>query len=223
MSDEPSQEPTPSPAPAETPQQERERLIAELEKDVRRPGVGVLPPVAAIALVGSLFLLGSMRADLAYFFSSRDPIELGAEGGYHVERAVSNRYAQLHGVPSLRGWYVEESAGSFVIVGVMDTPLLVRRATFPDEARDATGKRPQPKQNPFFARGRLLSREDASRYSDVFEQYSAWSGDQAQWLLLAEQPPGGDRSVLLYGSFLALFSLVNAWLFVRGLLLRKKR
>lgn len=221
MSDEPSQEP--APAPAETPEQERERLIAELEKDVRRPGVGVLPPVAAIALAGSLFLLFSMRADLAYFFSSRDPIELGAEGDYHFDRAVSNRYAQMHGVPSLRGWYVDETSGSYVIVGVNDTPLLVRRTTFPDEARDATGKRPQPKQNPFFARGRLLSREDASRYADVFEQYSTWSGNAAQWLLLAEQPPGGDRSVLLYGSFLTLFSLVNAYLFVRGLLLRRKR
>ena len=222
MSDEPSQDPTPSPAPAETPEQERERLIAEMEKDIRRPRVGVLPPVAAIALAGSLFLLFSMRADLAYFFSSREPIELGAEGGYHFEAAATNRYAQVHGVPSLRGWYVDETSGSYVIIGVNDTPLLVRRATFPDEARDATGKRPQPKQNPFFARGRLLSREDASRYSDVFEQYATWSGDKVQWLLLAEQPPGGDRSVLLYGSFLVLFSLVNAWLLVRGLMLRRK-
>jgi hypothetical protein len=222
VSHEPSQEPKPTPEPAGTPAQERERLIAELEKDLRRPRVGVLPPVAAIALAGSLFLLYSMRSDLAYFFSSREPIELGAEGGYHFERAATNRYAQVHGVPSLRGWYVDEPSGSYVIIGVRDTPLLVRRATFPDEARDATGKRPQPKQNPFFARGRLLGRDDASRYSEVFEQYAQWSGDRVEWLLLAEQPPGGDRSVVLSGSFLVVFSLVNAWLLVRGLMLRRR-
>ncbi|MEW5738328.1 MAG: hypothetical protein AB1938_05345 [Myxococcota bacterium] len=220
MSDE---QPAPEQPKPETPEAERERFIAELEKDLKRPGVGVLPPVAAIALVGSLFLLGWMRSDFAYYFSSREPIELGAEGDYHLERALSNRYAQLHGVPSARGWYVDEADGSFVIVGVNDTPLLVRRVTFPDEARDPTGKRPQPRQNPFFARGRLLSREDASRYADVFSQYEAWSGTKASWLLLAEQPPGGDRSVLLYGSFLGVFALVNAWLLVRGLMFRRKK
>lgn len=222
MSEEPSQEPTPTPAPGEPSAQERERLIAELEQDLRRPRVGVLPPVAAVALAGSLFLLYSMRSDLAYFFSSREPIELGAEGDYHFERAVTNRYAQVHGVPSLRGWYVDEPSGSYVIVGVSDTPLLVRRATFPEEARDATGKRPQPKQNPFFARGRLLDRDDASRYSEVFEQYARWSGERMEWLLLAEQPPGGDRTVVLSGAFLVIFSLVNAWLLVRGLMVRRR-
>jgi hypothetical protein len=222
MSDEASPGSSPAAPPPESPVEERERLIAELERGVRRPGVGVLPPVAAIALAGALFLLGSLREDLAYFVSSRDPIELGAEGDYHLERAASNRYAQVHGLPSGRGWYVDETSGSFVVVGVLDTGLLVRRATFPDEAREPSGRRPQPKQNPFFARGRLLSREDASRYADVFAQYEAWSGVAPQWLLLAEQPPGGARGVLLSAAFLALFSLVNAYLLVRGLLLRRR-
>jgi hypothetical protein len=220
MSEQPAAPVTPKP---ETPDDERERFIAQLENELRRPGVGVLPPVAAVALVGTLFLLAWMWADVAYFFSSRVPIELGAEGDYHFERAVSNRYAQVHGVPSARGWYVDEAAGSFVIVGVNDTPLLVRRVTFPDEVRDATGKRPQPRQNPFFARGRLLSREDSSRYADVFSQYEAWSGVQVKWLLLAEQPPGGDRRTILFGAFLSLFALVNAWLLVRGLMTRRKQ
>lgn len=223
MSEQPPSAEPPSSPPPETPGQERDRLIAALEKDLRRPGVGVLPPVAAIALAGAVFLLGWMRADIAYFFSSRTPIELGAEGDYHFDRAVSNRYAQMHGVPSTRGWYVDEADGSFVVLGVSDTPLLVRRIVFPEEARDAAGRRPQPRQNPFFARGRLLSRADASRYDDVFAQYEAWSGQKVGWLLLAEQPPGADRSTVLYTSFLGLFALVNAWLLVRGLVLVRKR
>ena len=133
-----------------------------MEKELARPRVGVLPPVAVLAHAGGLTLAWWMRADAAYFFSSPTPIELGAEGDYHLDRAVSNRYAQMHGVPTVRGWYVEEKEGSFVVLGVTDTPLLVKRVTFEDENRRLPdGKRPQPRQNPFFARGRLLSRDDA--------------------------------------------------------------
>lgn len=197
---------------------EREALIAKLEQQLERPRVGVLPPVAAIAFVGALFLAFQMRADVAYFFSSREPIELGAVGGYFPERAVSNRYAQVHGVPSARGWYVEEPEGSFVVLAVNDTPFLVKRVTFPDEQRrGADGKRPQPRQNPFFARGRLLARADAPAYEPIFAEYEAWSGLRASWLLVAEQPPGRDLGTVAMFGFLVAFALLNAWLFVRGL------
>lgn len=201
---------------------EREQLIAKLERDLSRPRVGVLPPVAALACLGALFLAAQMRADVTYFFSSRDPIELGAEGGYAPDQALTNRYAQLHGVPSARGWYVDEADGAFVVVGVNDTPFLVKRAAFPDEQRrGADGKRPQPRQNGFFARGRLLAREDVPTHAEVFSEFEAWSGTKAQWLLIAEQPPGRDfKTVAMFG-FLMLFALVNAWLFVRGLTLRR--
>lgn len=183
----------------------------------------MLPPIALLALIVGLTLAWWMRGDTAYFFSSRAPIELGAEGDYHPERAVSNRYAQLHGTPSLRGWYVEEKDGSFVVLGVNDTPILVKRTTFEDENRRlADGKRPQPRQNPFFARGRLLSRADADRYEDVFREFESWSGQQAGWILMAEQPPGKDFGTVAMFSFMVLFALVNGWLFARGLSLRKK-
>lgn len=202
--------------------EERDRLIAELERRASRPRVGVLPPVAAVAVLGSLFLLASMRGDLAYFFSSRQPIELGAEGDYRFAQAVSNRYAQVHGLPSARGWYVDDTDGSWVVVGVVDAPLLVRRVTFPAEAPQADGRRPQPLQNPFFARGRLLSRADAGRYLGVFDQYEAWSGTRPEWLLLAEQPPGQSRGTLAYAVFLASFAALNGFLLIRGLRLRRR-
>ncbi len=217
-----SQPPEPQgPAPVD-PLVEREQAIARLERDLARPRVGVLPPVAAIACLGALFIAAQLRADVAYFFSSREPLELGAEGGYFPERAVDNRYAQLHGVPSARGWYVEEAEGSFVVVGVTDTPFLVKRATFPEEQRrGADGKRPQPRQNGFFARGRLQAREAVPTHAEVFTEYEAWAGTKAQWLLLAERPPGRDlRTVVMFG-FLVLFAALNAWLFVRGLTLRR--
>lgn len=196
--------------------------MAQLEQSLARRRVGVFPPVAAIAMAGALFLAWSMRAEVEYFFSSRQPLELGAEGDYHPERAVTNRYAQLHGVPSARGWYVEETEGSFVVVGVLDLPVLVKRAVFPDELARGEGKRPQPRQNPFFARGRLLSRAQAERYAEVFKSYEAWSGAPAHWLLVAEAPPGKDLSTVAMFSFVLLFAAVNGWLLVRGLSLRRR-
>ncbi len=198
---------------------ERDGFIAKLEADLqKKPRIGLLPPVAAVALVASLALAVSYFDDVSYFFSSRDPIELGAEGSYHFDRALTNRYAQLHGVPTVRGWYVEEAAGAFVILGVSDTPIAVRRVTFEDEnKRLGDGKRPQPRQNPFFARGRLLSREQAGKYEEALREYDAWSGTKVQWLLLAETPPGKDwASAAIFGGLLA-FAALNLWLLKRGL------
>jgi hypothetical protein len=201
---------------------EQQQLIDKMERDLAKRGVGVLPPVAALAMLAGLFLAYWMRADASYFFSSKTPIELGAEGDYRLDQAVTNRYAQVHGVPTVRGWYVEEKEGSFVVVGLNDTKVLVKRVTFEDENRRlADAKRPQPRQNPFFARGRLLSRADAERYADVFREYDEWSGVKAEWLLLAEQPPGRDFSSAGMFAFVLLFAAVNGWLFVRGLTLKR--
>ncbi len=198
---------------------EREAYIAKLEAELnKKPRVGVLPPVAAIGLIASLAVGYTMRDDVQYYFSSREPIELGAEGDYHFERAVPNRYAQLHGVPTAKGWYVDEADGAFVVLGVNDTPVAVRRATFEDENRRLSdGKRPQPRQNPFFARGRLLNREQAEKYEEALRAYEAWNQGRVQWLLLAEVPPGKDVKGMAYFSGLLVFAALNLWLLKRGL------
>lgn len=203
-------------------QSEREALIAQLEADNARRPSGAFVPIAAVALLATLALGFWMKSDTAYYFSSREPLELGAEGDYHVERALSNRYAQIHGVPSARGWYTEEADGSFVVVGINDTPVLLRRATFDEENRRLLdGKRAQPRQNPFFARGRLFSRADASQYEEVFREYETWSGSAAQWILLAERAPGQDFAAVAMFGVVIFFAAVNAWLVVRGLALRR--
>ncbi len=197
---------------------ERDAFIAKLEADqAKKPKVGVLPSVALVGLLMALFFAWQQREDVSYFFSSRTPIELGAEGAYQFERAQPNRYVQMHGVPSARGWYVDEVEGAFVIVGVNDTSLAVRRRTFDDENRRVGDVRPQPRQNPFFARGRLLSREQAARYEVPLSEYEKWSGARVQWVLLAEVSPGKD--LLSAGLFVGalLFAVLNAWLLKRGL------
>ena len=44
---------------------------------------------------------------------------------------------------------------------------------------------------------------------------------KAEWLLLAEQPPGRDFSSAGMFAFVLLFAAVNGWLFVRGLTLKR--
>ncbi len=208
---------TPAP-PSRVDDVEREKLLVEMEKELARPRVGVWPPVALFAMLAGLAFAYWVKADAEYFFSSHTPIELGAEGEYHFEKAISNRYAQVHGVPTARGWYVEEKEGSAVVIGVSDTSLLVKRVTFDDEKRRLPdSKRPQPRQNSFFARGRLLSRAEASKYDEVFREYEAWSGIPAQWLLLTEHSPGQDYAGVSFLGLVLLFVALNGWLFIRGI------
>lgn len=205
--------------------EDRERRIAELETRLSRPpGVGVLPPVAAIALAGALAMMWLQRDDLAYFFSSREPIDLGVEGAYRFDLAQTNRYAQLHGVPTSHGAYWMERDETYLAIGVRETPLLVRRATFPNEAwAPGSAKGPPPDQRPFSVRGRLLSRADASKYEDAFKKHDEWAEVGAKWMLLAEQRPGGDYAGMMWFSVLLAFAGVNVWLLVRGVVAFLKR
>src|SRR3712207_8896429 len=84
--------------------EEREQRIAGLEARLaRRRRGGVKPPVALVAIRVSVALRWMQRRELLYFFTSRTPLSLGAESEYSYEALVSNRYAQLHGIPTAHG------------------------------------------------------------------------------------------------------------------------
>jgi hypothetical protein len=205
-------------------QQERDRRIAELEERLRRRGVGVKAPVAVLALVVGGVLLGLLWKDLAYVFSSRTPLTLGAEGEYRYEQLESNRYVQVHGVPTLRGAYGREGEDVYVVVGLRESPFLVRRRALPGEEWAPGRVPPRPDPRPFGVRGRLLAEEDAERYREGFkllrEMGEVQPRDGRLWLVVEGERPGGDKGVLLAALVLVLFLLGNAALLVRGL---KKR
>jgi hypothetical protein len=210
------------PTALEERRQDREQRIAELEAKLARPSnVGVTPLVAAVALVFSGYLAWGQRADLEYqFLAPKEPIDLGAEGAYRFDLAQSNRYVQLHGAPSPRGWYFVERNTTVVALGIVDTPIILRRPTLPSE-RWTPGQQPAPSPDPrpFTVRGRLLSRDDAPpRYADAFSEYERWSGAPAKWILLQEDKPGGDLGGQAWVAVLVLFGALNAWLLVRGTL-----
>ncbi len=202
----------------------RAKRLAQLEAKLSKPpSVGVVPPVAALALVGALGLLFMQRQDFEYFFSPKEPLELGAEGNYHFEVAQSNRYAQVHGTPTVRGAYWLEQGSTLVAIGLRDTPLMVRRATLPSENWRVGTTPPQPDQRTFSVRGRLLSRADASKLGDAFSQLETWGEVHPAWVLLAEERPGGNMGTMAWLAGLTTFAAVNAWLLLRGLLSRRTR
>ena len=196
---------------------DRDERIAELEARLdRRNPVGVMPPVAALALLGTLAVLWLDKRDLDYFLSERAPLSLGAEGDYHFERLTSGRYAEIHGLPTGRGVYGSERGGTWVVVGLRETPVLVKRPTLPTERWKEGAPPPQPDQRPFAVRGRLLSRADAGRLSPAFEKMEQLGELKPKWILEEGVRPGADLiSVATFGG-LSAFALLNAWLLIRS-------
>lgn len=228
MSESEPKPPEPEPSSPERPAEpsvleerrdDREQRIAELEAKLNRPtNVGVTPLVALVALLFSSYLIWGQRADLEYQFTApKEAIDLGAEGTYRFDLAQSNRYAQIHGTPSPRGWYWVERNTTVVAVGVVDTPVILRRPTLPSESWKPGEPPPPPDPRPFTVRGRLLSREEAPpKYADAFTEYEKWSGAPAKWILLQEDKPGGDLGGQIWVAVLGLFAALNLWLLVRG-------
>jgi hypothetical protein len=84
--------------------------------------------VAVLALALSGWLLWDLAPDVAYFFSSRDPVDLGGPGAFHLELARENRLARIRGdlekaVPAT----VARSGAPRTIGIVAGTPLVVDR------------------------------------------------------------------------------------------------
>src|SRR5215510_9460396 len=196
--------------------QQREHRIAELEARLASASaIGVKAPVAVLAMAATLVLFWIKRSDIAYYFSPRAPLALGSEGSYHFDQLQSNRYAQIHGIPTVRGAYWRQRDKTFVLIGIQGAPVLVRRSALPGEEWSPGSTPPQPNQSPFGVRGRLLAQEDADIYRDGFAKLSAMGEVRPHlgrlWILLEGEKPRSDLSTLLFVAALAIFFLLNAW------------
>lgn len=210
------------PLPTSPEQEERDRRIAELEARAARRRVGVKPLSALLAIVVAGVLLGMQWRDLAWFFSPRTPLSLGSEGAYRYEALASNRYAQVHGIPTVRGAYEHGGDGAlYVLVGLRESPFVVRRGALSGEQWTPGRPPPQPDQRPFAVRGRLLAEEDAPRYREALALLRSMGEVQPHdgklWLLIEGEQPGADRGRLLVALALLAFMALNAVLLVKGL------
>ena len=208
------------PAPEDAPEVDPDEALAELQRRAARSTLGIKAPVAVAGLAVVALLTWQGWADVAYFFSPREPLTLGAEGAYRLEEIASNRYVQLHGVPTQRGLYVDESGRASVIVGLRDSPFMVKRPPLPGEERTPGRAPPRPDQRPFGVRGRLLTAEDAPAFSAAFEQLRGF-GELQPWkgqlfLVVEGDKPGRDAGLALAMGLLSAFAAFNAWVLFRA-------
>lgn len=206
--------------------EQRDQMIRDLEARSarRRFGVRWSTALVAIAMAVGLFFWFRVDRDLAYYFSASEPITLGSEGAYAFDRLRSNRYAQIHGLPTNTGLFLRKGNELMVLVGLQNTPVLVQRAALDTES----DKPPTPVDTrPFGIRGRLLAQEDAPRLERGFEQLSRTPGvvpkDGRLWVVVEGERPRGDASALLLSGLLSAFVIVNAWFLVRDLASRRRR
>lgn len=202
--------------------EERERRIAELEARLaRRPRSPLRAPVSLVAIGVAVALLWMQRRELLYFFSSREPLSLGAEGSYRYPALVSNRYAQLHGLPTSVGAYERDGSAVFVLVGLRESPFVVRRPALPGEDWLPGRTPPRPDQRPFAVRGRLLAEQDAPRYQEAFTLLRSKGEVQPLegrlWIVIEGERPGEDVGRLMVSLLLVLVIAANGVLLVRGL------
>jgi hypothetical protein len=204
---------------------DREQYIAALEARLARPAsLGVMPMLAGLALLICALILGFLWDDATYFFSSRSPVQLGAEGDYRFQLAQHNAYVELHGTPTSRGAFGVDNGVNVVAVGVRDTPVMIWRKALKGEEWKPGSKPPPPNQQPFTVRGRLLAREDAGdKFSDALAKLDGFGEVKPKWVLLESVRPGGDFGVAVWTTLLAAVSGVMGWLLVRGLLVMRAK
>jgi len=202
--------------------EDRDARIAELQARLRaRRASFVRAPVALICLAGALYLASRQWPDVAYALSATEPVTLGREGDYRLEALASNRYVQVHGTPAPTAFFGRDRQGPFVVVGLLDTPLLVRRAPLPSETWTPGRPPPPPERTPFAVRGRLLAEAGAPAYRDAFARARELPGLRPQdgrlYIILEGEHPAQDWGAVATAVVLLLFAAFNGWLLLDAL------
>lgn len=167
------------------------------------------PVFAVLTAFLASWLLASLWPDVAYFFSSRDPIDLGGPGAYRLERARENRLVQIRGPLDASSVPVLQRGDPRTVGRVGGTNLVV----------DRPGR-----SGPAIYEGRLLPagrRADYQPIVDELRSRGAPVGDGWQVLRDGERPRRAGLPVI--GSALLLGVLaINLRALVRALFLRPR-
>jgi hypothetical protein len=198
----------------------RAERIADLERRTRRRATGVQLPVAVLCLLAAVYFLMRQGPAVAYFFAGQEPVTLGSEGAYRLDRLRSNTYVQVHGVPLRTAFYGVEHGARIALVPLEDSPLLVRRPLLPTEDWMPGKPPPPPDPRPFGVRGRLLREDELVTYQEAYPRIRKLAGlrpvDGRLWIISEGERPGEDRGALLVALLLIGFIGLNAVLAVLG-------
>jgi hypothetical protein len=94
----------------------------------REPAILVRNPTFAVLMLAlCVWALWDLSPELAYFFSSRQPIDLGGPGAYHLDLARENRLAQIRGELVEAVPIVERSGKPRTVGRLAGTNLVVDR------------------------------------------------------------------------------------------------
>lgn len=174
----------------------------------RRRGSPLLarnPAFAVVALALSGWLLWDLWPDVAFFFSSRDPIDLGGPGAYQLERARENRLVQVRGELAQAVPVTEARSASPRTVGrIAGTNLVVDR--------------PGRGGPPVFE-GRLLPARARAGYAEAVEAMrQRGAAVDERWVVLRDGERPRKKWLPVAGwAILALLAAVNARALVRHL------
>ena len=166
------------------------------------------PAFAVVVLAVSGWLLVGLWPDVAFFLSSREPIDLGGPGAYHLEAARENRLARIRGELAEAVPVTEGRSGARRTVGrVAGTSLVVDR--------------PGRGGPPIFE-GRLLPAGARADYGEAIAALRARGAPLGEaWLVLRDGERPRKRWLPVAGSaILALLALVNLRALVRRLTAR---
>lgn len=192
------------------------------KRATRRRRFGVRWPVALIGVALSCVLLWAQRAEIAYLLSPDEPIRLGEEGRHQLDRLASNRFAEIRGVPTPNAAFSRHGDTVFVVIGLENTPILIRRKALASEEWIPNRPPPRPDPRPFTASGRLLDRSAAPQYEPAFQMLARDLAPQEGrlWILLDGERPGSGAALVLPALLLG-FGLLNAWFIARDLAVRR--
>jgi hypothetical protein len=163
------------------------------------------PAFALLALALSGWLLWDLWPEVAFFWSSRDPIDLGGPGAYRLERARENRLVQVRGelVPAVP-----------VTAGRSGAPRTVGRLAGTSLVVDRPGHAGPP-----VFEGRLLPAGARGDYADAvaaLRQRGASLGEG--WLVLRDGERPRKKWLPVAGwAILALLAAVNLRALLRHL------
>ena len=126
-------------------------------------GVNSLSVVVSVIAIGFCgYLLYDSRSELAYWFASPEPIELGGPKTFTLERELSGRFARVEGAAGGSAERYERFGKRREIIGIPGTNVLVDRET---SIPATSGKaEPGPSKAVSVAAGRLVRDDEAPGY-----------------------------------------------------------